>query len=330
MSTGPAPEEPTGADLLAALEAVEEPDPDARFSAAWDLLARAPDRDVFAVALDLALERGLVPMEFGALIQGRWESDDPAPSWVNPVDGSEMIWIAPGPYYVGEGRRRAKSPGFFLARYPVTHAQYQRFRDETGYTPAVDNPVVPDGLPLQRGPGRTPAGKADHPVTRVSFLDALHYCRWAGLALPTEWLWEKAARGPDGRTFPWGEAPPYPSDTEHRGLRLAQVRAEDTCPVGGFPRTRSPYGCEDLIGNVSEWCWAQDPADAGRLTPVVLASDVAAVPPGTLMAVRGSAYMRRFASRMAAWHRRQLGASRRNHWVGFRPAFYPLAVTQLD
>jgi serine/threonine-protein kinase len=328
MSTGPLPEEPTGADLLAALEAVEGPDPDARFSAAWDLLARAPDRDAFHVALDLALERGLIPMEFGALIQGRWESAEPAPSWVNPVDGCEMIWVAPGPFSVGEERRRAESPGFFLARHPVTNAQFQRFLDETDYTPPADNPVVPGGLPLQWGPGRTPEGKADHPVTGVSFLDALHYCRWAGLALPTEWLWEKAARGLDGRTFPWGEAYPYPTDAHRRLARLCQVRAEDTCPVGRFPRTRSPYGCEDLIGNVSEWCWAQDPADAGRLTREVLASDVASVRPSTLMAVRGSAYLRRFASRMAAWHRRQLSVSRRNHWVGFRPAFYPLPVAQ--
>jgi formylglycine-generating enzyme required for sulfatase activity len=329
MSTGPAPEEPTGVDLLAALEAVEEPDPDARFSAAWDLIARAPDRDAFEVALDLALERGLIPMDFGALIRGRWESDDSAPSWINPVDGSEMIWIAPGPFYVGEERRRAESPGFFLARHPVTNAQYRRFVDATGYTPPPDDLESLGGAPLRWSQGRTPARKAGHPVVGVSFLDALHYCRWAGLALPTEWLWEKAARGPEGRTFPWGEAAPY--STEPRSsLRLAQVRAEDTCPVGHFPRTRSPYGCEDLIGNVSEWCWAQDPDDADRLTPEVLASDAAAVSPSTLMAVRGSAYMRRFASRMAAWHRRRLIAARRNHWVGFRPAFYPMAVAQPD
>jgi serine/threonine-protein kinase len=325
MSTSPAPEEPSGADLLAALEAVDGPDPDARFSAAWNLLAQAPDRDSFEVALDLALERGLVPMQFGALIRGGWESADPAPSWVNPVDRSEMIWVAPGPFYVGEERRRAESSGFFLARHPVTNAQFQRCLDETEYTPTADNPVVPGGLPLQWGPGRTHKEKADHPVTGVSFLDALHYCRWAGLALPTEWLWEKAARGPDGRTFPWGEASPY-----GRRVRLAQVRAEDTCPVGSFPRTRSPYGCEDLIGNVSEWCWAQDPADAGRLTPEVITSHPAAVSPAALMAVRGSAYLRRFASRMAASHRRQLSASRRNQWVGFRPAFYPLPVAQPD
>lgn len=325
MSMGPAPEESTWADLLGALEAVKELDPDARFSAAFHILARAPDRDAFEVALDLALERGLVPMEFGALIRGRWESDDPAPSWVNPVDGSEMIWIAPGPFYVGEARRRVEGPGFFLARHPVTNAQYRRFLDATDHTPPPDNLESTGGRPLRWSQGRTPARKADHPVVGVSFLDALHYCRWAGLALPTEWLWEKAARGPEGRTFPWGESPPY--DAFRRGERLAQVRAEDTCPVGSFPRTRSPYGCEDLIGNVSEWCWAQVPDDAGRLTPDILASDVAGLGPSTFMAVRGSAYLRLYASRMAAWHRRRHGASRRNHWVGFRPAFYPLAAT---
>ncbi len=72
------------------------------------------------------------------------------------------------------------------------------------------------------------------------------------------------------------------------------------------------------------------PAEAGRLTPEVLASDAVAVSPSVLMAVRGSAYMRRSPSRMAAWHRRQLSAARCNHWVGFRPAFYPLAFTHPD
>jgi serine/threonine-protein kinase len=318
MSTGRAPAEPPGDDLLAALEAVDAPDAESRFAAAWLVLARAPGREEFEVALDFALERGLVPMEFGALVRGRWESAEPAPSWVNPVDGSEMIWVTPGPFYVGEGeeRRRADSPGFFLARHPVTNAQFQRFLDETRYTPPVDNPMTPGGLPLEWGPGQTPKKKADHPVVWVSFIDALHYCRWAGLALPTEWLWEKAARGSDGRTYPWGEASPYGI----RGRYLAQVRAEDTCPVGSFPRTRSPYGCEDLVGNVSEWCRAQDPDDAGRLPLPVDPEDVS---PAALMAVRGSAFLRRFASRMTASHRRRLSASRRNRWVGFRTAFYP-------
>jgi serine/threonine-protein kinase len=324
MSKEPTPAELGGDDLLDALEAVDESSPESRYSAAWNILARAPSRDAFEVALDLALERGLVPMELGALIRGRWESAGPAPSWVNPVDQSEMIWVAPGPFYLGEERQRATSPGFFLARHPVTNAQYRRFLEATGYTPTVDNPEVPGGPPMEWSPRFYPPGKPDHPVVWVSFLDALHYCRWAGLSLPTEWLWEKAARGTDGRTFPWGETHPY--STYPRDFRLAQVRADDRCPVGSFPRTRTPYGCEDLIGNVSEWCWFQDPAEAGKLSAEIVLSDPAAVHASDMMALRGSAYLRRFASRMAAWHRRRLGVSRRNRWVGFRPAFYPSAA----
>ncbi len=325
MSTGPAPDDPAGVDLLAALEAVDEPDPDARFSTAWKLLIRCADRDAFEVALDLALERELVPMEFGALIRGGWDSNDPAPSWINPIDESEMIWITPGPFHIGEDRRRVESPGFFLARHPVTNTQYRRFLDKTGYNPPPDDLDPPGWRPLRWSQGGTPPMKADHPVVGVSFLDALYYCRWAGLALPTEWLWEKAARGPEGHRFPWGQL------RDVRDLTgLARVHAEDTCPVGSFPRTRSPYGCEDLIGNVAEWCWTQEPDDAGRLTAEILASDASAIAPSALMSIRGSAYMRHQVSRMAAWHRAQLSASRRNRWVGFRPAFYSLAFAQPD
>jgi serine/threonine-protein kinase len=330
MSTRPTPKEPSEADLLAALEALDEPDPPSRFTAAWGLVFRAPDRDSFEVALDLALERGLVPMEFAALVRGRWESDEPAPSWVAPVDGSEMIWVAPGPFYVGEERRSAVSPGYFLARHPVTSAQFHRFLSETDYDPPSDSPLPPGGQPSPWDPREVYGEWPNYPVVWVSFLDALHYCRWAGLALPTEWLWEKAARGPDGRTFPWGEATPYGTNPRNRSSWLAQVRAEQRCPVGNFPRTRSPYGCEDLIGNVSEWCWFQEPDEAGKVTPEVVSPDPAAVKPEELMAVRGSAYMRRFASRMAASHRRRLSASRRNRWVGFRPAFYPSTFAQPD
>ena len=138
MSTERTSGELGGDDLIAALEAVDEADPESRHAAAWGILGRgAPSRDAFEVALDLALERGLVPMEFGALIRGRWESTGPAPSWINPVDQSEMIWVAPGPFVVGVERRRATSLGFFLARHPVTMALSRRFLDATGYSPTA-------------------------------------------------------------------------------------------------------------------------------------------------------------------------------------------------
>ena len=98
--------------------------------------------------------------------------------------------------------------------------------------------------------------------------------------------------------------------------------------MGSYPRTRTPYGCEDLIGNVSEWCWFQDSTEERKPSAEIVLSDPAAIHPSDKMAVRGSSYLRRFASRMAAWHRRRLGVSRRNRWVGFRPAFYPSPEAQ--
>jgi formylglycine-generating enzyme required for sulfatase activity len=315
---------PPGPDLLAELEAVEGPDAESRLAASWRILARAPGRGEFEVALDRALERGLIPMEFGALVRGRTDSGEVAGPWVNPIDGSEMIWIAPGPYYVGEDRFRVQAAGFFLARHPVTNAQFLRFLDETSYSPSRDQPDAEVFLSHWRGRA-IPKGKENHPVVRVSFLDALHYCRWAGLALPSEWHWEKAARGPEGRTYPWGSLPP--SGSYPHSYRLAHVSSPDTCPVGSFPRARSPYGCEDLVGNVSEWCWASAPEAAGDLPDEWTRADPSPILPDSLFAVRGSAFMRSGISRMTGWHRRRLLATRRNDWVGFRPAFYPGAFS---
>lgn len=103
-----------------------------------------------------------------------------------------------------------------------------------------DGPVLVDGL-------------EDHPVVEVYWESAHAYCQWAGLSLPTEAQWEKAARGTDGRTYPWGEAAP--------SCDLASVRPEmdgepcwdHTLPVGSFPDGVSPYGALDMAGNIAEW-----------------------------------------------------------------------------
>jgi serine/threonine-protein kinase len=278
-----------------------------RARGAWDLVVRAAANPDFPVVSDFALENDLV-----APFDGAGKPRSQVPTWVNPADGSEMVWVHSGPFFVGPDRTPAVSPGFSLARHPVTNAGFARFLAATGYQ-QPDWHTEPQTFLAHWQDGKPPRGQEDHPVVFVSLIDAIHYCRWAGLGLPTEWLWEKAARGADGRTYPWGETPPY------RGRdRLATVNASGTVPVGNFPRTRTAYGCEDMVGNVSEWCLLLDEKDFGRLPPPC--PEVPPAPEATksLAAVRGACFLRGSAKTTAACHRRRLSMTRRNRWVGFR------------
>jgi serine/threonine-protein kinase len=307
------PDDYPSAAVLAALEEMaRNPLPPERHGAeAWKLLARAMGNDDFPVVLDFALENELIlPLD------GRGGR---AQTWVNPIDGSEMVWIPPGPFLATRQRQRASCPGFSLARYPVTNAQFRQFLVETRYVPPAEHPDL-DRYLAHWIDGDVPAGLEWHPVVWVSFVDVLAYCRWAGLTLPGEWQWEKAACGPEGRMFPWGDARPY----RWRKEPLAHVRAEATCAVGLFSRTRSPYGCEELVGNVSEWCQMMPEGAWDRFPP---AYPEVPLPPGlepVYTVVRGACFLRTDAKNMAAYHRRRLAVTRRNRWVGFRPALlYP-------
>jgi serine/threonine-protein kinase len=303
-------------DPLTELSRLRYADPGPERSAQiWQIVGRAyGDADGFGV-LDFALEHGLVHSCEEARPEVRHLV------WTNPIDGSEMVWIPAGPFFVGpkQNKRIAHSEGFSLARHPVTNAQFAKFLAESGYRTPPGHPA-PELLPVWKD-ARAPTDFPTHPMVTVSFLDALAYCDWAGLTLPTEWLWEKAARGPNGPPFPWGEKSPLPGYRETTP-RLANVRTNSTCPVGSFPRTRTAYGCEDMVGNVSEWCRMIDGEDYGQIPKERLAIRAPAAGEAVYAAVRGSCFLRSSRDRMPAWHRRRLQVTRRNRWVGFRPACF--------
>jgi formylglycine-generating enzyme required for sulfatase activity len=129
-------------------------------------------------------------------------------------------------------------PAYEIARYPVTVAEYACF--------------VRSGHPAPMA-WQTQVSKLDHPVVRMSWHDAVAYTAWLSertgerWRLPTEAEWEKAARGTDGRIYPWGDT----FDSARCNTYESGIRA--TSPVGSYPSGASPYGVQDMAGNVSDW-----------------------------------------------------------------------------
>lgn len=148
-------------------------------------------------------------------------------------------------------------PAFEMDKFEVTNADFAAFVKETGYVTFAEQ----QGFRSWRD--QWGSGKDNHPVVMVTWDDASAYCQWLGKRLPTEAEWEKAARGEDGRTFSWGEGwDPAKANVKEAGLR-------GTAAVGSFGAGASPYGVDDMIGNVWEWTadWYQP--YPGNTTPDV-------------------------------------------------------------
>jgi formylglycine-generating enzyme required for sulfatase activity len=178
---------------------------------------------------------------------------DDLPKDVEGRDGSRLLLVPGGFFWMGSRSKKMKKDerpyrlvyldSYYVDELPVTNAQYSTFitdkrvRKPKGFTHRKSEP---DWAAL--------------PVTGVTWDDASAYAKWATRRLPTEAEWEKAARGVDGRTWPWGETTPEKFETQV--AHLGDERSA-TIAVGSFPANISPYGCRDMAGNVWEWCQDQ-------------------------------------------------------------------------
>ena len=160
---------------------------------------------------------------------------------IHEKTGIELIRIPAGPFLYGAAKKTVKMPEFWIGRYPVTNTQYKRFLDAKRDYPVPNN--------WDQKTRSYPTGKADHPVVLVSWNNAEAFCDWAGLQMPTEQEWEKAARGDkDGRIYPWGD------DWIDGRCNTSEAGVHGTTRVGQYsPQSDSPYGCADMAGNVWEW-----------------------------------------------------------------------------
>ena len=155
---------------------------------------------------------------------------------------------------------------FYIDKYEITNGQYARCVAAGACTP----PNINSSATRAEYYG-SPTFK-DFPVIAVNWFQADAYCRWVGGRLPTEAEWEKAARGTDLQPFPWGDQAASCEFAAHNAFYEGQC-TEDTVAVGTFPKGASPYGVEDLAGNV--WEWTND-----WYSPFYYASSLAVDPPG--------------------------------------------------
>ena len=273
----------------------------------------SPDRDHGAPASDAGFPSGSVARR------------GPEPDLVAIPAGRFTMGTDDPRGYAADGEgppHEVELTAYRMGVHAVTNTEFAAFADDTGHRTTAEQlgssfvfaGLLPQGFPPTRavaaapwwrevvgaswrrpeGPRSDVDSRGDHPVVHVSWYDAVAYCRWAGVRLPTEAEWERAARGGrDGHHFPWGDE--REPDGEHRmnvfqGSFPGHDSGADgwvgTCPVGTFPP--NDLGLHEMTGNVWEWC--RDWFDAGYY-PSSPTFSPAGPRTGTSRVVRGGSYL---------------------------------------
>jgi len=231
------------------------------------------------------------------------------PATMTGKDGAPMVLVPAGEFPMGSEQgdddeqpvHRVFLDSFYLDTFEVTNGQFAKF-----VTAIQSEP--PWGFADQE----TPVVRADHPVRWVNWLEATGYCLWVGKRLPTEAEWEKAARGTDGRIYPWGNEPPTPV---HAVFGLKEG-ADTVSPICHRDKGMSPYGAHDLAGNLYEW--VADWYDEAVYTPMPT-SNPHGPTEGTTKVQRGGSYINS-PYRLRASFRTKGDPTEHDPNVGFRCA----------
>ena len=230
-------------------------------------------------------------------------------------DSGPMVTIAEGSFIRGSGPEAGRADErprqtiylgvFMIDTYEVTNGQYLKFIAATGHKEPFN----------VYGTGSLFDVKEieNLPVVQVTWHDAADYCQWVGKRLPTEAEWEKAARGTDGRDYPWGDEAP---STRRVNFNRDWVATRTLLPVGSLPDGVSPYGVHDLSGNAREWVQDWYAKDYYQVAPD---RNPKGPKSGLLKVIRGGSW-HSFEPDIRAAARGKGGFALKTHGTGFRCA----------
>jgi formylglycine-generating enzyme required for sulfatase activity len=176
--------------------------------------------------------------EIASLDIGRPSPVVPVATKISTKDGMIQLFVPAGEFEMGDEGQKFYLDAFWIDQVEVTNAMYQKCVGEEACTIPV----------ISSDPYYGKWAYRDCPIVYVDWFQANQYCEWTGRKLPTEAQWEKAARGTDGRKYPWGNTKPNPRLVNYKGSLIGELVSSFRYPLG-----QSPYGALNMVGNVREW-----------------------------------------------------------------------------